>query len=89
MQTLKSDRQCAPSVVIVTYPDARILGAFGPLEVLTGTKFSLPDVPERYAVSVVASQAGQVPTTYGPSLTANPSFDEAGADTRRDRPADR
>lgn len=65
---------------MVTYPEAHILDVVGPLEVLTGAKFFLPDGPAPYAVSVVASKAGVVPTTSGLSLTADRSFKDAMAD---------
>jgi transcriptional regulator GlxA family with amidase domain len=69
------------SVVMVTYPQAHILDVVGPLEVLTGAKYFLPEGPEPYAVTVVASSAGPVPTTSGISLTAHRAFADAVTDT--------
>ncbi|MGI1663580.1 GlxA family transcriptional regulator [Palleronia sp. KMU-117] len=66
---------------MVTYPQAHVLDVVGPLEVLTGAKFFLPDGPEPYAVTVVASSAGPVPTTSGISLIAHRAFAEAIKDT--------
>lgn len=65
---------------MVTYPDAHILDVVGPLEVLTGTKYFLPEGPDPYAVTVVASTAGPVPTTSGISLTAHRDFADAAVD---------
>ncbi|MCB1333782.1 MAG: GlxA family transcriptional regulator [Roseivivax sp.] len=62
---------------MVTYPDAHILDVVGPLEVLTGAKYFLPQGPAPYDVTVVAARAGAVPTTSGLSLTAHLSFAEA------------
>jgi hypothetical protein len=47
-------------IVMVTYPDAHILDVVGPLELLTGAKYFLPEGPDPYAVTVVASKAGSV-----------------------------
>lgn len=69
------------SVVMVTYPDAHILDVVGPLEVLTGAKYFLPEGPAPYDVRLVAAQAGPVPTTSGLSLTADLGFAEAINDT--------
>lgn len=66
---------------MVTYPDAHILDVVGPLEILTGTKFFLPEGPDPYSVTVVAANAGPVSTTSGLSLTAHRSFAEAVEDT--------
>ncbi|GGL81747.1 AraC family transcriptional regulator [Wenxinia marina] len=66
---------------MVTYPDAHVLDVVGPLEVLTGAKYFLPDGPEPYAVTLVAAEAGPVRTTSGLCLTADRSFVEAAADT--------
>ena len=66
---------------MVTYPDAHILDVVGPLEILTGTKFFLPEGPEPYAVTVVAAHAGPVSTTSGINLTAHRSFADAVKDT--------
>lgn len=71
----------ARSVVMVTYPDAHILDVVGPLEVLTGAKYFLPDGPAPYSVKVVAAHAGPVPTTSGLRLDADLGFAEAMADT--------
>lgn len=68
------------NVVMVTYPEAHILDVVGPLEVLTGTKYFLPDGPEPYAVTVVASRAGPVQTTSGISLNAHMAFADAVTD---------
>lgn len=73
-------KQRKRSVVMVTYPDAHVLDVVGPLEVLTGTKYFLPEGPDPYVVSVVASSTGSVPTTSGISLTANRSFADAMTD---------
>lgn len=78
--TYQSDQRMR-SVVMVTYPDAHILDVVGPLEVLTGTKFFLPDGPDPYVISVVAAQAGPVSTTSGLTLTAHRSFADAVKDT--------
>lgn len=66
--------------MMVTYQDAHILDVVGPLEVLTGTRYFLPDGPEPYVVTVVASEAGPVRTTSGLSLTANRAFSDAAND---------
>jgi transcriptional regulator GlxA family with amidase domain len=66
---------------MITYPDAHILDVVGPLEVLTGTKYFLPEGPDPYAVTVVASSAGPVATTSGISLTAHKAFAVAAMDT--------
>lgn len=66
---------------MVIYPDAHILDVVGPLEVLTGTKFFLPDGPDPYVVSIVAAEAGPVATTSGVTLTAHRSFADAMDDT--------
>lgn len=71
----------ARNVVMVTYPDAHILDVVGPLEVLNCTRYFLPDGPEPYRVTVVAPEAGPVPTTSALSLTAHRSFAEAAGDT--------
>lgn len=44
---------------MVIYPDAHILDVVGPLEVLTGAKYFLPDGPAPYEVTLVATQAGR------------------------------
>lgn len=69
------------SVVMVTYPDAHILDVVGPLEVLTGAKYFLPEGPAPYDVRLVAAQAGPVPTTSGLILTADLGFSQAMDDT--------
>src|SRR6056297_3119643 len=69
------------SVVMVTYPQAHVLDVVGPLEVLTGAKYFLPEGHEPYAVTVVASRPGSVPTTSGISLTAHRGFADAVSDT--------
>ncbi len=69
------------SVVMVTYPQAHVLDVVGPLEVLTGAKYFLPEGPDPYAVTLVAASAGPVPTTSGLSLNAHRSFAEALTDT--------
>src|SRR6056297_2215438 len=68
-------------VVMVTYPDAHILDVVGPLEVLTGAKYFLPEGPAPYDVKLVAAPAGPVPTTSGLSLTADLGFSQAMDDT--------
>ncbi|WP_068108354.1 GlxA family transcriptional regulator [Tropicimonas marinistellae] len=68
------------NVVMVTFPEAHILDVVGPIEVLTGTKYFLPQGPEPYVVSVVAQNVGPVATTSGLSLTANRSFMDALTD---------
>ncbi|NKX44454.1 GlxA family transcriptional regulator [Roseibacterium sp. KMU-115] len=65
---------------MVTYPEAHILDVVGPLEVLTGAKFFLPEGPEPYAVTLVAPHEGPVSTTSGLSLMAHRSFAAAMAD---------
>lgn len=62
-------------VVIVAYPDARILDVVGPLEALTGAKYFLPDRPEPYVMTVVASCPGPVRTTSGRSLAVSGLLD--------------
>ncbi|WP_425071002.1 GlxA family transcriptional regulator [Sagittula sp. S175] len=69
------------SVVMVTYPDAHILDVVGPLEVLTGAKYFLPEGPAPYDVRLAAAQTGPVPTTSGLILTADLGFAEAMNDT--------
>ncbi|WP_228028740.1 GlxA family transcriptional regulator [Donghicola mangrovi] len=69
------------SVVMVTYPEAHILDVVGPLEVLNGTRYFLPDGPEPYRVTVVAPQAGPVRMASGLSLHAHRSIVEAATDT--------
>lgn len=64
-------------MIMVTYPDAHILDVVGSLEALTGAKYFLPDGPAPYVVTLVASQAGPVPTTSGLGLTADVGFAEA------------
>jgi len=66
---------------MVTYPQANVLDVVGPLEVLTGAKYFLPEGHEPYAVTVVASRPGSVPTTSGISLTAHRGFADAVSDT--------
>lgn len=62
---------------MVTYPDAHILDVVGPLEILTGSKFFLPEGPAPYDVTVVAAEAGPVPTTSGLTIDAQISFVDA------------
>ncbi len=69
------------SVIMVIYPDAHILDVVGPLEVLTGAKYFLPEGPAPYDVSLVAGRPGPVPTTSGLSLTADLGFAESMDDT--------
>lgn len=69
------------SVVMVAFPKAHVLDIVGPLEVLTGAKYFLPEGPEPYVVTVVAAQAGPIPTTSGIAVMAHKSFVEARADT--------
>lgn len=64
-------------VVMVTYPDAHILDVVGPVEILTGTKLFAPDGPPPYRASLVAHQAGPVPTTSGLMVHADLGFAEA------------
>ena len=66
---------------MVTYPDAHVLDVAGPLEVLTGAKYFLPEGPDPYRVTLVAGEAGPVRTTSGLRLTADRSFAEARAET--------
>ncbi|QIE43286.1 GlxA family transcriptional regulator (plasmid) [Rhodobacteraceae bacterium SC52] len=66
---------------MVAFPQAHILDIVGPLEVLTGTKYFLPEGPEPYAVTLVASKTGPLPTTSGLSLTAHRAFADAATDT--------
>lgn len=67
-------------VVMVTYPDAHILDVVGPLEVLTGAKYFLPEGPAPYNVQLVAAHAGPLRTTSGLGLEADMSFETAMAD---------
>ena len=67
-------------VIMVTYPDAHILDVVGPLEILTGSKYFLPDGPAPYDVTVVAAKAGPVATTSGLTIDAQASFAEAMQD---------
>lgn len=76
-QTVQRER----NVVMVTYPDAHILDVVGPLEILTGTKFFIPEGPEPYRVTVLANEAGAVETTSGLTVTAHQSFADASTDT--------
>jgi len=62
---------------MVTYPDAHILDVVGPLEILTGSKYFLPDGPAPYDVTVVAAKAGPVATTSGLTIDAQVSFVDA------------
>ncbi len=70
---------------MVTYPEAHILDVVGPLEVLTGATYFLPEGQAPYAVTVVASNAGPVQTTSGISVTAHRAFVDA---IRDDDPID-
>jgi len=67
-------------VIMVTYPDAHILDIVGPLEILTGSKYFLPDGPAPYDVTVVATKAGPVGTTSGLTIDAQASFADAMQD---------
>lgn len=62
---------------MVTYPDAHILDVVGPLEILTGSKYFLPEGPAPYDVTVVAAKAGPVGTTSGLTIDAQVSFADA------------
>lgn len=73
-------RQRNRKVIMVTYPDAHILDVVGPLEILTGSKYFLPEGPAPYDVTVVAAKAGPVGTTSGLTIDAQASF----ADAKRD-----
>lgn len=64
-------------VVMVAYRDAHILDVVGPLEILTGSKFFLPEGADPYKVTVVAETAGPVQTTSGLTITAQASFEDA------------
>ena len=64
-------------VIMVTYPDVHILDVVGPLEVLTGSKYFLPEGPLPYDVTVVAAKAGAVGTTSGLTIDAQASFADA------------
>lgn len=68
-------------IIMVTYPDAHILDVVGPLEVLTGTKYFLPEGPAPYDVTVVAAKAGPVSTTSGLTIEARMSFADALRDS--------
>lgn len=72
-QTAQRERK----IVMVTFPDAHILDVVGPIEVLTGTKYFLPEGADPYVVEVLASRAGPVGTTSGLQLTADRSFADA------------
>jgi len=61
---------------MVSYRDAHVLDVVGPLEVLTGARYFLPEGPEPYAVTVVARAPGPVPTTSGVSIIADAGFAE-------------
>ena len=67
-------------VEMVTYPDAHVLDVVGPLEVLTGTKYFVPEGPAPYAVSLLAARPGTVTTTSGLRLGVDRTFGEARAD---------
>lgn len=73
-------RARARKVVMVTYPDANVLDVVGPLEVLTGAKYFLPEGPAPYEVTVVAQAPGPVTTTSGLSINADLGFDTAHGD---------
>ncbi len=62
---------------MVTYPDAHILDVVGPLEIMTGSKYFLPEGPAPYDVTVVATKAGPVATTSGLTIDAQVSFVDA------------
>ncbi|MBT8412817.1 MAG: GlxA family transcriptional regulator [Boseongicola sp.] len=62
---------------MVTYPDAHILDVVGPLEILTGSKYFLPEGPAPYDVTVVAAKAGPVGTTSGLTIDAQMAFADA------------
>lgn len=62
---------------MVIYPDAHILDVVGPLEILTGSKYFLPEGPAPYEVTVVAAEAGPVATTSGLTIDAQMSFVDA------------
>ncbi len=66
---------------MVTFPDAHILDVVGPIAILTGSRYFLPEGPEPYTVTVLASEAGPVATTSGLVLTADRSLADALADT--------
>lgn len=70
-------RQRSRKVIMVTYPDAHILDVVGPLEILTGSKYFLPEGPAPYDVTVVAAKAGPVATTSGLTIDAQVSFTDA------------
>lgn len=72
-------------VLMVVYPNAHILDVVGPIEVLTGSKLFLPEMPDPYEVHVVAHQAGPVRTTSGLTIEADQDFAAALAD---DEPVD-
>lgn len=65
---------------MAVYPDAHVLDVVGPLEVMSGVEYFLPDETKPYSVSVVAAKAGRVKTTSSIALMADQSFAEALAD---------
>ncbi|WP_424932470.1 GlxA family transcriptional regulator [Amaricoccus macauensis] len=68
--------------MVLTYPEAHVLDVAGPVEVLSGTRFFLPEGPAPYAISVVAARPGPVPTTSGLTLEADLSLAGALAEDR-------
>ncbi len=65
---------------MVVYRDAHVLDVVGPLEVMNGAAFFLPDTPRPYAVSVVADKVGRVKTASSIALMADMTYAEALAD---------
>ncbi|KAJ55803.1 AraC family transcriptional regulator [Actibacterium mucosum KCTC 23349] len=65
---------------MVVYDDAHVLDVVGPLEVMNGAAFFLPDETKPYSVSVVAAKAGSVKTTSSLALIADQSYADALAD---------
>lgn len=66
---------------MVTYPEAHVLDLVGPLEVMTGVKYFVPEGQAPYLVTVVAGEPGPVTTTSGLSVKADIGFAEAQQDT--------
>ena len=65
---------------MVAYPDAHVLDVVGPLEVLSGAAYFLPDETKPYSISVVAAKAGAIKTTSSIALMADQSYADALAE---------
>lgn len=67
-------------IVVVTYPEAHVLDVVGPVEVLTGARYFMPDGPAPYNVTLIADAPGPVMTTSGVSINAHRGFSDAMSD---------